>query len=117
MPRIEGFDASRWKLSVNHRAFGAHWVESVFEEAPEPCSEEHDLRHDEKDNSVAQADLDNGRVVASVAFVNNLSPPAVHDVEGEEEARDHDEGRYIMKIKHRSEEQHKACKSAEQRPC
>ena len=89
----------------------------MFEEAPEPSSEEHDFRHDEKDNTVAQADLDNRRVVASVAFVNNLSPPAVHDVEGEEEASDHNEGRYIVEVEYRSEEQHKACKSAEQRPC
>ena len=52
-----------------------------LEEDPEPGDEEHHLRGDEQDHPVAQADRDDGRVVAPVRLLHHVAPPADHGVE------------------------------------
>ena len=48
------------------------------EEGPEPGEEEHHLRGDEQDHSIAQVKLDDRGVVAAMRFVDDVRPTKVH---------------------------------------
>jgi len=81
VPGVEGLDALGRPDAIDQRAHRPHRVKRVLEEGPEPGREEHDFRHDEHDEAIAQADADDRGMVAGLAFMHHVCPPAEHDIQ------------------------------------
>jgi len=100
MERIEGFHVRRRPVRprlhdarvAEDRPAGARLVEDGhLEIGPEPGHEEHHFRRDEEDHPVAQVDIDDGRVVALLAFLDDIAPPADHHADDAREAGEEDD--------------------------
>ena len=50
-------------------------IDRQLKEHPEPGDEEHHFGSDEEDHAVAQADIDDRRVIARAAFLDDVEPP------------------------------------------
>ena len=97
-------------------SIGAHRVERVLEEGPEPGREEHHLRDDEQHHPVAQADLHDRRVVARLALGDHVGPPGVHGVEHDHEADQRDPGPAVVEPQHRAAQHDDGADRAGERP-
>jgi hypothetical protein len=103
---------------------GLGGVEEVVEERPEERREEHDLRGDEEDHAVAQAELDDLGVVAlDLGLLHHVAPPHEHRVEDERRAgQEQPDRRRLqpdhagMHVEHRAHRQHEGGDRAHDRP-
>ncbi len=118
VPWVKGFDTDWGPNAINRRAqpVGMHRVHRVLEEAPEPRKEEHDFRHDEQDEAVAQANQDNRCVIANLVFRDGFRPPTKHDVQNANKP-DEEHPRAVVGHPHDGAEKHdETCNRTQQGP-
>ena len=105
MPRVEGCNVLRRPDAAGDRN-PRHVLQFIGEQrgveiGPEPGDEEHHLRGDEQDHSVAMRDLHHaGMIVLDLGLVNDVPPPADHGVEDADGADAEDDRRVSHQMVH-----------------